>query len=206
MAGKVPILVEAHVEPWAYADLQFNHGNKLFRYFLSNDYSFSQKAFIDLKKGEVKLNEPTITSKNDRMNFWMTNQFSAVGTLRAGPKISVSVYKVPVEFDIVARTGASMRMWYNAQLTNGKKEWCIDGYVGINLGTDFRVGTLLPMGDPVQFAKDTCKEATGVVRMTMNVHFIICARFFSFHSHTRIFLVCSTSLGNRCIRCCKRNH
>ena len=173
MAGKVHILVEAHIEAWAYADFQFNHGNRLFKLTLSNDYLISQRAFIDLKAGDVKLYEPTITSKGNYIWFNMANQFSAVGNLRAGPKISVSVYKVPVKFDIVGRAGTSLRIWYNTQFTNGKKEWCLDGDIGLNVGADFRVSNLLPMGDPVQFANDMCKEATGVMRIIMNVHFII---------------------------------
>lgn len=167
MLGKVPVLIEVHMQPYLFLDLDLNAAVNA-NLQISNTANFEQKVKVDIDDGWAELGQPSLEFPNGPVSIdelSIDGEFNAATAIRTGPRISVSVYKIPTYFDVVARVGADLNLQGSASLENA----CISGSASMNVGVDARVGTVFNNLDPIAFARTACEEATAELSRTMNM-------------------------------------
>ena len=165
MAGVVPILIEIDVEGMIWFDLEAAAG-------LEADVSLSGKTvnthsfLIDI---DDKVANATKSSGEDSKpfgvdNIVVTGTLGASATLRVGPRIIVSVEKVPLFLDVAARVGAYAELEASNELDGTP---CVAGELGLNGGLDVRAGVEFPSFGVAEFADQIC--SAGVTELIAKV-------------------------------------
>jgi len=113
MAGKVPVLVEVDMVPKAWIDFT-TKANFNAEIDINGSMAYSQKLTVDIDDGKVEPFNGGLSGKPYSVHdLTVSGQLNAAASIRVGPHIMISVNKVPVTIDVVAKLGATMSLRAN---------------------------------------------------------------------------------------------
>lgn len=134
---------------------------------ISNKAGIEQTVSVDIDDALLEVTQPVLNFPDGPVSIdelSITGEFNAEAFLRIGPRLSISVYKIPVDFDLVARVGANVNLQASASTENA----CISGSAGMNVGVDARISSAITALDPVEFARTACQEGASLIAEELN--------------------------------------
>jgi len=166
MAGYVPILIEIDIEAmlWVDAEAMASFSTEI---LLSGKNEYTQSFLIDI---DNKIASATGTSGKDSKPFGVDNivvdgELAAAAALRVGPRVTISVEKVPLSLDIAARLGANAALEASKELDGTT---CASGSLELNGGLDVRASIDFPSLDPGEFAHEVCMAGVSYLVKKMD--------------------------------------
>ena len=166
MAGVVPVLIEIDIEAilWVDAEAMASFSTEI---SLSGKTEYTQSFFIDI---DNKVARATGGSGEDSKPFGVDNvvvdgELAAAAALRVGPRVTLSVEKVPLSLDIAARLGANFALEASKELDGTA---CASGSLELNGGLDVRASVDFPSIDPGEFVHGACMAGASYINTVID--------------------------------------
>ena len=164
MVGYVPVLVEIDAKAMAWIEFE-SMANFEAVLDLSGEVKYRQSFTLDLGRKEFQNTEASLSVQPISVDsLTVDGSFNAEASMRIGPRLIFSVFKVGGEFDLAARVDGNTELIGSLDGTSG--EACVSGSANLNVGVDARVSASLP--DVVDIIQGSCDQAVGAMGMSLD--------------------------------------